>query len=130
VASDSEMAVLGGIREWHTGPAKSQKAWHTDPGRWKKPRIYHTPFDKQFSKQIHIGKNLVSLSKTRKKTRSKNRAYWFAVSDRDTKRMRQDTTISVLLGVLGNRCCVRLGRESFGQTTRSKESTRWARSPS
>jgi len=95
VAGGSLTAALGGIREWHTGPAKSEEAWHTDPARWKKPRIYHTPFDRQFSKQIHIGKNLVSLSKTWTKTWSKNKAYWFAVSDRDTERMRQDTTISI-----------------------------------
>jgi len=84
VAGGSLTAALGGIREPHT-----------DPARWQKPRIHHTPFDKQFSKQIKIGRDLVPLSKTQKKTRSKNGVYWFTVSKHDSKDRRGTTTISV-----------------------------------
>jgi len=55
----------------HGGP------WHTPPDRWIEPRIYHTPFDEEFSGRVMVSKDTL-FEPVVEKVFSPNGAYWFS----------------------------------------------------
>lgn len=59
--------------------------WHTSPDKWKEPRIFHSPFQNEFEKQIvftKIDNNSINIDENTKKY-SPNGAYWFALKTND-----------------------------------------------
>lgn len=52
--------------------------WHTPPGEWNQPRIYHRPFDERFASQILLNRCAVPSMLPELKM-SPNDVYWFAI---------------------------------------------------
>ena len=72
--------VLGGV----AGLAAAQD-FHTPPGKWTEPRIYHTslddrdPLHRKLAGQIELGRSRPAPASTQK-VLSPNRAYWSVLS--------------------------------------------------
>ena len=57
--------------------------FHTSPDRWPEPRIYHTPFDKEYTERISVSR--IALTDVDvPKVASPNKAYWFTPYGTDT----------------------------------------------
>jgi hypothetical protein len=59
--------------------------FHTTPDKWEEPRIFHTPFDKQWANRIGI-ERIPTIEVGSEKTISPNKAYWFYVQEPDTSK--------------------------------------------
>lgn len=56
--------------------------YHTTPDKWENPRIYHSPYLKNYEKRISIIRASEQVHSGNKL--SPNKAYWFAVVEPDT----------------------------------------------
>jgi len=65
--------------------------WHTEPDKWKKPRLFNRKFDKEFEKKILISR-IKKGAEPDAKTYSRNQAYWFSVNQPDTTEPYPGTT--------------------------------------
>ena len=51
--------------------------WHTSPDKWKEPRLFHRPFDEQFTSRISLARGAVPAILPERQMAG-NKAYWFA----------------------------------------------------
>ncbi|WFB36034.1 hypothetical protein P3T73_17920 [Kiritimatiellota bacterium B12222] len=58
--------------------------WHTEPGKWKEARIFHSDFDDEFDSKIRVSKTELK-DNVDSKEYSSNKAYWFVVYKPETK---------------------------------------------
>jgi hypothetical protein len=79
----------------HPSVAQTPERWHTPPDRWNEPRIYHSPFDKEFDKRVRFSRVPLTESKG-EKVFSQNRAYWFSERKPDFTRPGPWTTTLLL----------------------------------
>jgi len=59
--------------------------FHTDPSRWKEPRIYHTPGERQWEKRVTVEETLTPHA-LMEPVHSPNRAYYYMLAQPDTKK--------------------------------------------
>ena len=61
--------------------------WHTNPDKWKEPRLFHSPFEKSYENRILISHKIMDKQalKDSKKERiySSNKGYWFVIHSPD-----------------------------------------------
>jgi hypothetical protein len=59
--------------------ANRQRAFHTTPDKWKDVRVFHRPFDEQWSERVKVRK-VATQDTHSEKVYSPNKAYWYSVT--------------------------------------------------
>jgi len=75
-----ERPITAYARFW--GVIASGADWHTSPDKWKKPRLFHCPFEPEFAGRITVDHCGIS-ARLPERQFAPNQAYWFARIDPD-----------------------------------------------